>query len=191
MIRIFVMVSAVIGLTLVGKPALAQTAVDTAVETVEVEATIDAMLDRPSLEHPGELAVDPYVQADANAGAEPMDDDAVFRAFHGAEGVGRIVDGLLARSRTDPRTADVFAAVDMARLSRTLREQFCYILGGGCAYTGRDMASAHADLGLQAADMGTLVEHLQAAMDDEGVPFRAQNRLLARLAPMKRDVVVR
>ena len=41
------------------------------------------------------------------------------------------------------------------------------------------------------ADMGALVENLQAAMRAEGVAFRAQNRFLAKLAPIKRDVVER
>jgi hemoglobin len=35
------------------------------------------------------------------------------------------------------------------------------------------------------------VENLQWAMDKEGVAFRAQNRLLAILAPMHRTVVTR
>lgn len=144
-----------------------------------------------STEHPGEEAVEPYVQSSANAGAAPFADDGLFRAFHGVEGVGRIVDGALDRSMADPRTAAIFAAADMVRLRRTLKEQVCYILGGPCAYTGRSMTEAHADTGLQPADFGALVEHLQTAMSEERVSFRDQNRLLARLAPMKRDVVTR
>ena len=115
----------------------------------------------------------------------------MFEAFHGQAGIDRIVDRMLAEARTDARTADVFRATDMVRLSRTLKEQFCYILGGGCAYTGRSMPDAHRELGLQPADMGALVEHLQNAMAAEGVPFQTQNRFLARLAPMRRDIVTR
>lgn len=140
---------------------------------------------------PGEEAVDSYVVADANAGAVPFAGPAMFEAFHGQAGVDRIVDGMLGRSVADPRIAGIFAATDMVRLRRTLKEQFCYLLGGPCAYTGRSMQDAHADIGLQPADMGALVEHLQAAMSEEGVPFRVQNRFLARLAPMRRDVVTR
>ena len=44
-------------------------------------------------------------------------------------------------------------------------------------------------MGLQAADMGALVENLQAAMRDEHVAFIAQNRFLAKLAPMRRTIV--
>lgn len=39
--------------------------------------------------------------------------------------------------------------------------------------------------------MGTLVEDMQRAMRKHHVPFAAQNKLLAKLASMKRDVVER
>jgi hemoglobin len=41
------------------------------------------------------------------------------------------------------------------------------------------------------ADMNALVENLQTAMREAGVPFAAQNRLLAKLAPMSCHVVKR
>lgn len=138
-----------------------------------------------------ERPVAPYEQSDANAGATPLLDTALFEAMHGREGVQRIVDDLVARSVADPRIADIFVNQDLERLRRTLGEQICYLAGGPCAYTGRTMASSHADMGIRSRDFNALVEHLQDAMDREGVPFAQQNRLLAKLAPMHRDVVQR
>jgi hemoglobin len=140
---------------------------------------------------PGEEPVDPYPVSDANAGGIPMRDARLFGIFGGRAGIDRIVADLIRRSEADPRIADIFKAHDMVRLRRTLGEQLCYLLGGGCAYTGRTMKQSHTDLGIQTADMNALVENLQAAMRAEGVPFWAQNRLLAKLAPMRRDVVER
>ncbi len=137
----------------------------------------------------GEEPVAPYVQSDRNAGASPFDDGTMWRAFYGKEGVARIVDRLVARNVADPRISDIFKGQDLVRLRRTLKEQFCYILAGGCHYSGRDMRAAHTDMGIQDADMAAMVENLQAAMREEGVSFPAQNRLLARLAPMRRDIV--
>jgi hemoglobin len=139
----------------------------------------------------GEEAVDPYVASNANAGPRRITDPAVLAAFHGQEGIRRVVNDMVDRNVADPRISEVFKATDLVRLRRTLFEQFCYLMDGGCDYTGRDMASSHKDQGLQASDMNALVENLQRAMDKEGVPFGAQNRLLAILAPMKRDVVER
>lgn len=140
---------------------------------------------------PGEEPVAPYIVSDVNAGAAPLQGDAVFTAFGGKAGIERIVADLIVRSRADPRTTEIFAGGDMVRLQRTLSEQICHLLAGPCRYTGRNMDEAHRDMGLQSADFNALVEHLQAAMEAERVPFRAQNRLLAKLAPMHREVVDR
>lgn len=141
---------------------------------------------------PGEKPVDPYVQGAANAGAAPIADGGrTFRAFHGREGVERVATGFVALNLADPRIRDIFAAADVVRLRRTLAEQFCYLLGGPCDYTGRDMRGAHLGQGLQTSDFNAVVENLQTAMDGERVPFAAQNRLLAKLAPMQRAVVER
>src|SRR3954468_24109828 len=88
---------------------------------------------------PGEKPVDAYKQSNANAGATPIADKAVLVAFHGKDGIDRIVETFVERNFADPRIKDFFAASDKVRIKRTLKEQFCYILGGGCDYTGRDM----------------------------------------------------
>ncbi|MEG3176552.1 group 1 truncated hemoglobin [Sphingomonas sp. RB3P16] len=140
---------------------------------------------------PGEHPVDVYPQSNANAGATPFDGAAMLAAFHGTAGIDRIADDLVTRIKRDPRIADILKGQDEVRLRRLLKAQFCYILDGGCPYSGRTMKAAHKNLGLQTADVGALVEDLQAAMRAEGVAFFAQNRFLAKLAPMKRDVVER
>lgn len=145
----------------------------------------------PGAVRPGEQPVDPYVASDANAGAPPLTGAATFKAFHEMAGLQRISDDFVERDLKDPRIKDAFAAADVVRLKRTLAEQLCYLLDGGCRYSGRDMATAHKGMGLQNADFNAVVENLQKAMDDEHVPFRQQNVLLAKLAPMQRTVVER
>jgi len=140
---------------------------------------------------PGEQPVDPYSQSDANAGAAPFAGQGMWQAFHEQAGVNRIVDGFVDRNVADPVIGEIFRGQDIVRLRRTLKEQFCYILNGGCAYSGRTMKEAHKNLGVQMKDMNVLVVNLQRAMAAENVPFFAQNRFLAMLAPMKKDVVVR
>lgn len=139
----------------------------------------------------GEFPVEPYSQDNANAGAAPYNSAGLVADFGGREGIRRIAIRTVELSEADPRIADIFAAHDMVRLKRTLDEQFCYLLGAGCEYSGRDMRSAHAGMGATKADLNALVENLQTAMREEGVPFGAQNRLLAKLAPMSGHIVER
>jgi len=139
----------------------------------------------------GELPVEPYVQDNANAGAEPFDSARLAAAFGGRSGIQEIAERTVDLSQADPRIAEIFIAHDMVRLKRTLGEQFCYLLNAGCDYTGRDMKSVHTGLGVTRADMNALVENLQVAMREADVPFAAQNKLLARLAPMSGNVIER
>ncbi len=139
----------------------------------------------------GEFPVDPYDQSNANAGADPFEDEKLAAAFGGREGIQSIANRTVDLSEADPRIADIFVAHDMVRLKRTLGEQFCYLLGAGCDYTGRDMRTAHAGMGLKKADLNALVENLQQAMREANVPFAAQNKLLSKLAPMSKDVIER
>lgn len=139
----------------------------------------------------GEIPVDPYEQSNTNAGATPYNSANLVAAFGGREGIARIAVRTVEISETDPRIAAIFQAHDTVRLKRTLAEQLCYLLGAGCDYTGRDMHTSHAEMGVTKSDMNALVENLQAAMREARVPFAAQNRLLAKLAPMSRKVVTR
>ena len=139
----------------------------------------------------GELPVDPYEQSNTNAGAAPYESSGLVRDFGGREGIARIAARTVELSEADPRIAALFESYDLVRLKRTLGEQLCYLLGAGCDYTGRDMHTAHNGMGVTKADMNALVENLQTAMRDASVPFDAQNRLLAKLGPMSREVVER
>ena len=125
----------------------------------------------------GEFPVDPYTQDNMNAGARPFPGDAMA----GAHPITLVL----------ARIEDIFRGQDLVRLRRTLFEQFCYILNAGCDYSGRDMRTAHENLGTQMADLNALVENLQVAMDAENIPFALQNRFLAKLVPMRDDVVDR
>ena len=53
------------------------------------------------------------------------------------------------------------------------------------------MEQVHAGFDINETDFNALVEDLIAAMDEEGIPVRVQNRLLQRLVPMRDDIIYR
>ena len=116
-------------------------------------------------------------------------DDRLFNDFGGHDGLVRLMDDLMVNLLADPRTHDFFVAAKQDHIKAMLVEQFCHILNGGCVYEGKDMKTAHKDLGVDQAAMFALVEDLQKAMDNNKVPFSSQNKLLAALAPQHRDIV--
>jgi hemoglobin len=112
----------------------------------------------------------------------------VFKQFGELPGLTALMDDFMIQLLADKRTRPFFEQADQAQIKKHLTEQFCVILGGPCTYTGRDMKTVHADLGITRGEFNALVEDLQIAMAKHHVPFHAQNKLLAKLAPLHRDI---
>ena len=118
-------------------------------------------------------------------------DDAVYLALGGSGGLKAIVDDFLNLVVADDRIKQQFADADMPHLAMRLNEQLCELSGGPCKYGGKDMKTIHADLHVTNAQFNALAEDLQVAMARHDVPARAQNKLLAKLAPMQRSIVTK
>jgi hemoglobin len=53
------------------------------------------------------------------------------------------------------------------------------------------MKTAHEGMGVRTSHFNALVEVLQESMDAKKIPFTVQNRMLALLAPMHRDIITK
>ena len=118
-------------------------------------------------------------------------DDTLFQDMGGRDKLVKLANDTTDNFLADGRIKATFDNSNMDRFRQKLAEQFCQVAGGPCIYTGHSMRDAHRGLHLTNADFNAVVEDLQKAMDNDGIPFATQNRFLARLAPMQRDVVTR
>lgn len=116
-------------------------------------------------------------------------DQHLFMEFGGKEGLTALIDDAMNRWLANPRTRGFFEHADQARIKELLVKQFCVVLGGPCTYDGRTMAEAHRGLNISEGSFYALVEELQVAMNQRHIAFNAQNRLIAALAPMHRDII--
>lgn len=127
----------------------------------------------------------------ASSSANAVASDAVFQDFGGKPGISKVIDSFLEIWQADPRINNVLKDADVERLDSLLKEQFTQLTGGPAIYSGKDMKTVHESMGLRNADFNALAEDLQSAMEKNGVPSRAQNKLLAKLAPMEHDIVTK
>ena len=121
--------------------------------------------------------------------AQEQPNDALFRALGGAQGVEKIVNDFVPLVLADKRISTDFKDTNLKRFAMLLSEQICMLSGGPCVYTGDHMQLVHQGMRINNAKFNALVEQLQAAMDKNNVSPAAQNKLLAILAPMQRDIV--
>lgn len=115
--------------------------------------------------------------------------DAALEAFGGYTGLGKITEDFVERIQKNPRISKFFKDVDAERLQAMLTDQFCDVLGGGCKYSGKSMKQVHRGMQVTTDAFNALAEDLQNALTAANVPTYQQNKLIAKLAPMHRDVV--
>ena len=115
--------------------------------------------------------------------------DAALAAFGGFAGLSKMTQDFVERVQKNPSIGRFFKDADNERLQAMLTDQFCDVLGGGCKYSGKSMKEVHTNMKVSSADFNALAEELQNALNAANVPFADQNKLIAKLAPMHRDVV--
>jgi hemoglobin len=113
----------------------------------------------------------------------------LFEQLGGEAKLRPAVDELVNIMLDDDRINFTFAETDLNKFKGLLYDQLCQLSDGPCIYKGRDMFTAHQKLKIKDAQFNALAEDLYRAMSRVGIPYRAQNKLVAKLAPMQRDMV--
>ncbi|HEU5435788.1 MAG TPA: group 1 truncated hemoglobin [Telluria sp.] len=118
-------------------------------------------------------------------------DDAVYQGLGGTTGIKKIVATFKPLVLADPRIKDTFSDSDMDHVGMRLEEQLCVLSGGPCTYGGEPMKETHGGLKITNAQFNALTENLQIAMEKNGVATSVANKLVAKLAPMQREIVTK
>ncbi|HJR75820.1 MAG TPA: group 1 truncated hemoglobin [Nitrospiraceae bacterium] len=122
-------------------------------------------------------------------GAVQSQETSLYDRLGGKPAITAVVDDFVGRVAADNRINAKFANANIPRLKMMLVDQICQASGGPCTYTGRDMKSAHAGMGVSGAEFDALVGDLVATLSKFKVGEREKNELLGALGPMKKDIV--
>ena len=114
---------------------------------------------------------------------------SLFERLGGAGAIKAVVEDFRDRCGGDSRINAKFARTDIARLKAMLVDQVSEASGGPAKYTGRDMKTAHLDMGVTTGEFNALVENLVTTLNKFGVGKAEQDELLGILGPLKADIV--
>jgi hemoglobin len=70
-----------------------------------------------------------------------------------------------------------------------MADQICQLSGGGCQYTGKSMADAHAGMKITDGQFDAIVQDLSLALEEKQVSKDNQKELLDKLAALHDDIV--
>jgi len=84
-----------------------------------------------------------------------------------------------------------FAHSNIDRYHEKFVEYLCLASNGPCEYTGDNMVQVHTGMQITEKDFNITVDLLIKAMDKSGIAHTTQNKLLAKLAPLRSDIIYR
>ena len=116
----------------------------------------------------------------------------LYKRLGGYDAIAAVSDDFLARLAADPQFARFFgghSTDSMQRLRQNVVNQLCAATGGPCLYTGRDMKTAHAGLGITGKDWDASVKALVATLDKFNVPAKEKDEVLAAIGGLRKDIV--
>jgi hemoglobin len=119
-------------------------------------------------------------------------EQSLYARLGGYDAVCAATDDLLARLQGDPQLGGYWrgASFDNRRRARQLIVDYLVEAAGGPAYyTGRDMKTAHAGMGISRADWDVFLTHTRAMLAHFGVGEREQGEVLGFLDTLTVDVV--
>ena len=113
----------------------------------------------------------------------------LYERLGGEGSIDAVVENFLYRIADDDDMVGFFANTNIDFFADSLASKLCDVSDGPCHYEGPPMDRTHQNMGLTDVHFNRLVEHLDAAMQEEGIGLSARNELLGRLAPMYAEVM--
>jgi hemoglobin len=121
-----------------------------------------------------------------------MSGDSLYKRLGGYDAIAAVSDDFLGRLAADPQFQPFFRGLSTdsnKRVRQHVVEFLCMATGGPCNYTGRDMKTAHAGLGISEADWNKSVTYLVATLEKFKVPEKEKAEVLAAVGGLKNDIV--
>lgn len=113
----------------------------------------------------------------------------LYEELGGKQGVNQIVENFVVEIENSEAILPYFEGSNIDRFIDKLSEQICAVSNGPCTYTGEDMERVHAGMNITEAHFNATVDLLINAMDKAGVAHTTQNKLLAQLAPTRKEML--
>jgi hemoglobin len=117
---------------------------------------------------------------------------SLYDRLGGYDGIAKVVDDFIGRLVSDKQFEKFFigqSTDSRKKIRNHIIEQFCAATGGPCVYTGREMKTSHAGLGITEAEWNAAAKHLVASLDKYKVDEKSKGEVVAFVTTLKKDIV--
>lgn len=116
-------------------------------------------------------------------------EDTLYERIGGQDTIEKLVDQFIKNIANDEQVLPYFRKSDVTHFRNGFIAHFCSVVDGPCEYKGDNMVDIHTGMNINEADFNRTVELLIDAMESVGISYRQKNEILARLAPLRKEIM--
>jgi hemoglobin len=115
--------------------------------------------------------------------------EQLYVEIGGHEGLENLVDAFVQRIVEDKVILPYFAKSSVKHFKEGFINHLCGVVNGPCEYNGDSMIDIHTGMNINEGDFNRVVELLIQAMEDVGITYSSQNKILAKLVVFRVEII--
>lgn len=115
--------------------------------------------------------------------------DSLYQDIGGQEGIETLVNTFVKHIARDKDIMPYFAKSSVSHFKKGFSQHLCDAINGPCQYEGDSMVDIHTGMNISEKDFNRVVELLIAAMEEAGINYPSQNKILKLLARERGDII--
>ncbi|WP_374991029.1 group I truncated hemoglobin [Pseudoalteromonas haloplanktis] len=113
----------------------------------------------------------------------------LYQQLDGQAGLERLVDSFINQIGNDEQVFHYFEYANISHFRAGFLNHLCVLTDGPCEYTRDSMVDIHTGMNITEADFNHVVDLLINAMNEQNIDHTVQNKILARMAPLRKEII--
>lgn len=113
----------------------------------------------------------------------------LYQLLDGKAGLERLVDSFINQIGNDEQIIHYFEHANISHFREGFINHLCVLTDGPCEYTRDSMVEIHTGMHITEADFNHVVDLLINAMNEQNIDHTVQNKILAKMAPLRSQII--
>ncbi|MGP5156736.1 group I truncated hemoglobin [Pseudoalteromonas prydzensis] len=113
----------------------------------------------------------------------------LYQQLDGKAGLERLVDSFINQIGNDEQIIHYFEHANISHFREGFINHLCVLTNGPCEYTRDSMVEIHTGMHITEADFNHVVDLLINAMNEQNIDHTVQNKILAKMAPLRSEII--
>nr|WP_283710086.1 group 1 truncated hemoglobin [Pseudoalteromonas prydzensis] len=113
----------------------------------------------------------------------------LYQQLDGKAGLERLVDSFINQIGNDEQIIHYFEHANISHFREGFINHLCVLTNGPCEYTRDSMVEIHTGMHITEADFNHVVDLLINAMNEQNIDHTVQNKILAKMAPLRSQII--